>query len=82
MGGLVAMMVASSGLARACAGLAPSMPAEREDDPVPLQEGVFGPEEYGIEGRDPAGNQRCPISTSKSAWSRSVPWGRVASCPR
>lgn len=54
MGGLVAMMVAARGLAAACVGLAPSLPAQREDDTVPLREGVFGPEEYGIVSHDPA----------------------------
>jgi len=60
MGGLVAMMVASAGLARACVGLAPSMPAEREDDTIALREGVFGPEEYGIESRDPVQQPAMP----------------------
>jgi pimeloyl-ACP methyl ester carboxylesterase len=48
MGGLVAMMVAARGLASACVGLAPSAPAWRADERVPLRHGVFGPEEYGI----------------------------------
>lgn len=60
MGGLVAMMVAARGLASACVGLAPSMPAEREDDTIALREGVFGPEEYGIESRDPAQQPAMP----------------------
>jgi pimeloyl-ACP methyl ester carboxylesterase len=57
MGGLVAMMAASAGLARACVGLAPSTPARAVDPAVTLREGEFGPEEYGISSRvgdDPA----------------------------
>ena len=48
MGGLVAMMVAASGHAAACVGLAPSTPARNEDLSLQLREGEFGPEEYGI----------------------------------
>ena len=54
MGGLVAIMAAETGLARACVGLAPSTPAERVDEAVGLRVGDFGPEEYGITSRDPA----------------------------
>jgi len=54
MGGLVAMLVAESGLASACVGLAPSAPALHEDENAPLRSGIFGPEEYGIISRDPA----------------------------
>jgi pimeloyl-ACP methyl ester carboxylesterase len=53
MGGLVGMMVAAAGLARACVALAPSLPALREDSSVPLRHGTFGPEEYGIVSDDP-----------------------------
>ena len=54
MGGLVAMMVAARGRARACVGLAPSTPAARRDEGVEVRPGVFGPEEYGITSEDPA----------------------------
>lgn len=60
MGGLVAVIVAARGLATACVGLGPSLPAQREDDTVPLREGVFGPEEYGIISRDPAQQPAMP----------------------
>ncbi len=53
MGGLIAMMVAASGDAKACIALAPSMPATARDSSVPLRYGEFGPEEYGIVGDDP-----------------------------
>jgi pimeloyl-ACP methyl ester carboxylesterase len=53
MGGLVAMMAAAAGLARACIGLAPSTPARVLDERVTLRTGEFGPEEYGIIDDDP-----------------------------
>ena len=53
MGGLVAIMAAEAGLARACVGLAPSTPAETMDEGVALRVGEFGPAEYGITSRDP-----------------------------
>ncbi len=53
MGGLVAMMAAMICNAQACVGLAPSTPARALDASVALRTGVFGPEEYGIVGRDP-----------------------------
>ena len=53
MGGLVALMLAASGAARACVGLAPSTPAREVDASIPLREGEFGPEEYAITSRDP-----------------------------
>jgi len=53
MGGLVAMMAAMLCNARACVGLAPSTPARVFDASVALRTGVFGPEEYGIAGREP-----------------------------
>ena len=53
MGGLVAMMAAEAGLARACVGLAPSTPVLARDDRVWLRVGEFGPEEYGITSLDP-----------------------------
>ena len=54
MGGLVAMMAAARGRARACVGLAPSTPAALRDEGVEVRRGVFGPEEYGITSEDPA----------------------------
>jgi pimeloyl-ACP methyl ester carboxylesterase len=60
MGGLVAIMVAETGLARACIGLAPSTPARIIDNEVALRVGVFGPEEYGIVSRDPGDQPAMP----------------------
>ena len=60
MGGLVAMMVAARGGARACVGLAPSTPAATRDETVEVRRGVFGPEEYGIASRDPAEQPTMP----------------------
>ena len=54
------MMVACAGLARACVGLAPSLPASREDNSVPLRHGTFGSEEYGIANDDPARQPSMP----------------------
>ncbi|MXZ46337.1 MAG: alpha/beta fold hydrolase [Chloroflexi bacterium] len=54
MGGLVALMVAARGHARACVALAPSVPADRRDESVEIRRGVFGAEEYGITSDDPA----------------------------
>src|SRR5262249_55709280 len=53
MGGLVALMVAASGLAAVCVALAPSMPARGVDPNVVLRTGEFGGEEYGIVSRVP-----------------------------
>src|SRR5262249_28012767 len=53
MGGLVALMAAAAGRARACVGLAPSTPARALDSAVRLRAGTFGPEEYGIVDRGP-----------------------------
>lgn len=58
MGGLVAMMVAAEGHAAACVALAPSAPARAVDATKPLRTGVFGPEEYGVTGRDPKEQDR------------------------
>ena len=60
MGGLVAIMVAASGHARACVGLAPSTPAARRDDDLPIRPGVFGPEEYGLTSLDPVTQPSMP----------------------
>ena len=53
VGGLVAMMVAASGIGVPCVALAPSMPSRSEDPSVELRTGEFGPEEYGITSLDP-----------------------------
>ncbi len=53
MGGLVAMMVAATGVAKACVALAPSRPSREIDPSAPLRTGEFGPEEYGVTSRDP-----------------------------
>ena len=60
MGGLVALMVAAGGAARACIALAPSMPARQVDASLPLREGEFGPDEYGIVNADPADQPSMP----------------------
>ena len=60
MGGLVAMMLAARGGARACVGLAPSTPAATRDESVAIRRGVFGAEEYGITSRDPAEQPTMP----------------------
>ena len=60
MGGLVAMIVAARGLARACVGLAPSMPASTRDERVRIRRGVFGPEEYGITSKNPVDQLAMP----------------------
>ena len=60
MGGLVAIMVAAAGQARACVGLAPSTPVARRDDQVQIRTGVFGPGEYGITSLDPAAQPSMP----------------------
>ena len=68
MGGLVAIMVAARGHARACVGLAPSTPAARRDDHLPIRPGVFGPEEYGITSLDPATQPSMPdLNTQERA---------------
>ena len=60
MGGLVAMMVASEERVAACVGLAPSTPMRMRDERVPLRNGVFGPEAYGIVDRDPNNQPSMP----------------------
>src|SRR3954470_784265 len=60
MGGLVALMAAAEGLAAACVGLAPSTPVQAADTSVPLRDGEFGPEEYGITSRDPERQDAMP----------------------
>lgn len=60
MGGLVAMMLAAAGEAAACIGLAPSTPTRGLDASVDVRQGEFGPEEYGITGRDPGDQLAMP----------------------
>jgi pimeloyl-ACP methyl ester carboxylesterase len=60
MGGLVALMVAATGVASACVGLAPSTPARQLNTSVALRTGEFGGEEYGITSRDPDAQPAMP----------------------
>ena len=60
MGGLVALMVAATGVAGACVGLAPSTPARQLNTSVALRTGEFGGEEYGITSRDPDAQPAMP----------------------
>ncbi len=60
MGGLVAMMIAATGEAAACIGLAPSTPTRQLDASVDIRQGEFGPEEYGISSRDPGDQPAMP----------------------
>lgn len=60
MGGLVALMVAARGRAKACVALAPSAPADWRDEGVEIRRGVFGPEEYGITSDEPADQPTMP----------------------
>jgi hypothetical protein len=60
MGGLVAMMMAATGIATACITLVPSAPARQRDLSVELRRGEFGPEEYGITSRDPLEQKAMP----------------------
>jgi pimeloyl-ACP methyl ester carboxylesterase len=60
MGGLVAMMVAADGVASACVALAPSSPARHLNTEMILRTGEFGPEEYGIQDRNPKHQRAMP----------------------
>ena len=60
MGGLVAMMVAAQGHARAVVALAPSTPVAERDENIVVRTGSFGPEEYGITSKDPAEQPSMP----------------------
>ncbi len=60
MGGLLAMMVAATGEAVACIGLAPSTPTRALDSSVGIRQGEFGPEEYGITSREPGDQPAMP----------------------
>ena len=60
MGGLVAMMAATTGHAPACVALAPSTPALQIDPSIELRKGEFGPEEYGITSDDSGNHTLMP----------------------
>ena len=60
LGGLLALMVAAEGGARACVALAPSVPARSRNLEAQLRAGVFGPEEYGISSRNPEQQRAMP----------------------
>jgi pimeloyl-ACP methyl ester carboxylesterase len=60
MGGLVALVAAARGGVAAVVALAPSPPARARDGTVTLRSGTFGPEEYGITGRDPLDQPTMP----------------------
>ena len=60
MGGLVAMMVAAQGRARAVVALAPSRPVAERDEHVVVRPGTFGLEEYGVTSKDPAEQPSMP----------------------
>ena len=60
MGGLVALMFATRGSARACVTLAPSTPAAERDPMVEIRRGTFGTEGYGITSDDPADQPAMP----------------------
>jgi len=60
MGGLVAMMVASSGHSAVCVTLAPSTPARQADPSVQLRPGEFTAEEYGITSSNPEDQPSMP----------------------
>ena len=60
MGGLVAMLAAAGSSATACVALAPSPPARQVDVRGPVRTGIFGPEEYGLSGREPEDQRAMP----------------------
>ena len=60
MGGLLAMMVATTGDAVACVALGASAPARRADASIELRTGEFGAEEYGITSGDPEDQPEMP----------------------
>ena len=61
MGGLVAIMVASTGDAAACVAIEPSPPASRIDETIRLRSGTFDSTEYGIERRTLGYSNPCRI---------------------
>ena len=60
MGGLVKIMLASTGEAAACITLEPSPPASRIDETIRLRSGTFDSTGYGIETADPEIQQSMP----------------------
>ncbi len=60
MGGLVALMVAATGRARACVTLSPTPPTKERNDSVRIRGGVYGSEVYGIKTLDPAKQPAMP----------------------
>ena len=60
MGGLVALMVAATGRARACVTLSPTPPTKERNESVLIRGGVYGSEVYGIKTLDPAKQPAMP----------------------
>lgn len=60
MGGLVALMFAAEGRAKACVALSPTPPAVERNESVRIREGVYGSEVYGIKDLDPAKQPAMP----------------------
>ena len=75
MGGLVALMSAAGGRARACVALSPTPPAAERDMSVEIRRGVYGSEEYGIRSDDPA---KQPVMRDLDEEERSVALGSLA----
>ena len=75
MGGLVALMAAAAGRARACVALSPTPPAAERDMSVEIRRGVYGSEEYGIRSDDPA---KQPVMRDLDEEERSVALGSLS----
>ena len=75
MGGLVALMAAAGGRARACVALSPTPPAAERDMSVEIRRGVYGSEEYGIRSDDPA---KQPVMRDLDEEERTVALGSLA----
>ena len=75
MGGLVALMAAAAGRARACVALSPTPPANERDMSVEIRRGVYGSEEYGIRSDDPA---KQPVMRDLDEEERSVALGSLS----
>ena len=60
MGGLVALMFAAEGRARACVALSPTPPAAERNESVRIRGGVYGSEVYGIKDLDPTKQPAMP----------------------
>ena len=78
MGGLVALMAAAAGRARACVALSPTPPASERDMSVEIRRGVYGSEEYGIRSADPA---KQPAMRDLDEEERSVALGSLSRNP-